>query len=150
MPVTGSLYRGNPCSDCQPPKRRTGCHGECPEYKEWSDTVKERKDLYWKDKKERTIKELDEEEKNIKERMITAVKRKRFPVDAKKLVNNYFGLAKRDPDKAYETLITNPLFFSPILLEQMPKKFFGLIKPSAKDAIAVNKQMAAFFKSLKV
>ena len=55
MPVTGSLYRGNPCADCQPPKRRTGCHGECPEYKEWSDTVKERKDLYWKDKKERTM-----------------------------------------------------------------------------------------------
>ena len=97
-----------------------------------------------------TIKDLDAEEKDIKERMVTAVKRKHFPVDAKKLVNNYFSLAKRDPDKAYETLITNPLFFSPIILERMPKKFFGLIKPSAKDAMIVNKQMASFFKSLKV
>jgi len=55
MPVAGSLYRGNPCEGCQPPKRRMGCHGECPEYREWSETVKERKDRYWEDKKNRTM-----------------------------------------------------------------------------------------------
>ncbi|MBR1777753.1 MAG: hypothetical protein IJ752_04120 [Alphaproteobacteria bacterium] len=96
------------------------------------------------------IKEIDEEEKDTKKLFIDAINRKHFPVDATKLVNNYFNLAKKDPDKAYETLITNPLFFSPIQMERMPKKFFGLVKPSAKDAIAVNKQLASFFKHLKV
>ena len=96
------------------------------------------------------IKALEEEENDIKRKIVMSMERRHFPVDAKKLVNNYFNLAKRDPDKAYETLITNPLFFSPILRERMPKKFFGLIKPSAKDAITVNKQLASFFKGLKI
>lgn len=96
------------------------------------------------------IKEMKEEEREIKQSFIDAIERKNFPVDAKKLINNYFTLAKKDPDKAYETLITNPLFFSPIQLERLPKKFFGLVKPSAKDAIAVNKRLASFLKNLKV
>ena len=96
------------------------------------------------------IKDLEDEEKEIKRKIVTAIERKHFPVNARKLVDNYFSLAKRDPDKAYETLTTNPLFFSPIQMERLPKKFFGLVKPTAKDAIAVNKQMASFFRSLKV
>lgn len=96
------------------------------------------------------IKEMDEEENDIKKRFIDAIQRKKFPVDAEKLVSNYFNLARKDPDKAYETLITNPLFFSPIQLEKLPKKLFGLVKPSAKDAISVNKQLASFFKHLKI
>lgn len=96
------------------------------------------------------IEDIDEEEKDIKERIVAAIERKHFPVDAKKLVNNYFNLARKDSDKAYETLITNPLFFSPIQLERMPKKFFGLVKPSPKDAMEVNKQLAAFLKKLKI
>ena len=95
------------------------------------------------------IREIEEEEREIKESFIAAIERKGFPVDARKLINNYFNLAKKDPDKAYETLITNPLFFSPIQLEKMPKKFFGLVKPSPKDAIAVNKRLASFLKNLK-
>lgn len=96
------------------------------------------------------IKEMEENEQEIKQSFISAIERKRFPVDAQKLINNYFTLAKKDPDKAYETLITNPLFFSPIQTERLPKKLFGLIKPSPKDAIAVNKQLASFLKNLKV
>lgn len=96
------------------------------------------------------IKGMEEEEREMKQNFIDAIERKHFPVDAKKLINNYFTLAKKDPDKAYETLITNPLFFSPIQLERLPKKFFGLVKPSPKDAIAVNKRLASFLKNLKV
>ena len=96
------------------------------------------------------IKEMEESEKEIKQSFITAIERKNFPVDAHKLINNYFTLAKKDPDKAYETLITNPLFFSPIQMERLPKKLFGLIKPSPKDAMAVNKKLASFLKNLKV
>ena len=96
------------------------------------------------------IKEMEEEEKDVKDKIVAMIERKHFPVDARKLVNNYFNLARKDPDKAFETLTTNPLFFSPIQLDLLPKKLFGLVKPSAKDAMAINKQMASFFKKLKV
>ena len=93
------------------------------------------------------IKQSEKETNDLKKRFITAIERKKFPVDAQKLVDNYFNLAKKDPKKAYQTLITNPLFFSPIQLEKMPKKMFG--KPSAAEASAVNKRLASFLKGLK-
>lgn len=96
------------------------------------------------------IQDMEEEEKELKQDFINAIKRKGFPVDAERLINNYFTLAKREPEKAYQTLITNPLFFSPIQMEKLPKRLFGLIKPSANDAIAVNKKLASFLKHLKV
>lgn len=95
------------------------------------------------------IKSIEEEEKEMKRAFTEAIKRKNFPVDAEKLVRNYFSLAKKDPDKAYQTLITNPLFFSPIQMERLPSRFFGLVKPGPKDAIAVNKKLASFLKNLK-
>lgn len=95
------------------------------------------------------IREMEKDEEDLKNRFITAIERKKFPVDARKLITNYFTLAKKEPEKAYETLITNPLFFSPIQLEKMPKSFFGLGKPSTQDAQAVNKQLASFLKKLK-
>lgn len=96
------------------------------------------------------IRRIDEDEREVMAAFVAAIERKRFPVNARKLVKNYFTLSKKDPDKAYKTLISNPLFFSPILMEKMPKKFFGLIKPNAKDAMIVNKRLGAFLKNLKV
>lgn len=96
------------------------------------------------------IRQIDADERAVMAAFVAAIERKRFPVNARKLVKNYFTFAKKDPDKAYKTLITNPLFFSPILMEKMPKKFFGLVKPDAKDAMAVNKRLGAFLKNLKV
>ena len=96
------------------------------------------------------IKSMEKDEADLKKDFINAIERKKFPVDAKKLITNYFTLAKKDPAKAYQTLITNPLFFSPIIKERLPKKFFGLVKPSSKDAIDVNKKLASFLKNLKV
>lgn len=96
------------------------------------------------------IREIEDDEKEMKQDFIKAIQRKNFPVDAERLINNYFNLAKKDSEKAYHTLITNPLFFSPIQMEKMPRKFFGLVKPGPKDAIAVNKRLASFLKNLKV
>lgn len=96
------------------------------------------------------IREIEEEEKEMKQDFIKAIQRKNFPVDAERLINNYFNLAKKDSEKAYHTLITNPLFFSPIQMEKMPRKFFGLVKAGPKDALAVNKRLASFLKNLKV
>lgn len=96
------------------------------------------------------IRETEDGERALKQRFIQAIERRRFPVNARKLINNYFNLSRKEPDKAYHTLITNPLFFSPIQMERLPKKFFGLIKPGPKDAAAVNKRLASYLKSLKV
>ncbi len=96
------------------------------------------------------IRETEEGERALKQRFIQAIERRRFPVNARKLINNYFNLSRKEPDKAYHTLITNPLYFSPIQMERLPKKFFGLVKPGPKDAAAVNKRLASYLKSLKV
>ncbi len=96
------------------------------------------------------IRSMEQDEKTMKHEFIVAIQRKGFPVNATKLINNYFTLAKKEPDKAYQTLITNPLYFSPIQMERMPKKFFGLLPPGPKEARAVNKRLATFLKNLKV
>lgn len=96
------------------------------------------------------IQEMEADEKAMKRDFIVAIQRKGFPVNATKLINNYFTLAKKEPEKAYQTLITNPLYFSPIQMEKMPKKFFGLIPAGPKEARAVNKRLATFLKHLKV
>ena len=97
----------------------------------------------------KAIQKAQKDEEEVKKRFIKAIEKKKFPVDAKKLITNYFTLAKKEPEKAYETLITNPMFFSPIEIERMPKGLFGLSKPSPKDAAAINKQLASFLKHLK-
>lgn len=96
------------------------------------------------------IRQIDADERAVMAAFVAAIERKHFPVNARKLVKNYFTLSKKDPVKAYKTLTTNPLFFSPILMEKMPKKFFGLVKPNANDAKAVNKRLGSFLKNLKV
>ena len=117
------------------------------------DILKEKMKLSEIRKNARELIDEAQEEKDgieaLKKRFVDAIERKKFPVDAKKLIDNYFTLSKKEPEKAYKTLITNPLYFSPILLERMQKKFFGLTKPTAQDAIDVNKQLASFLKRLK-
>ncbi len=116
--------------------------------------VQQRLELHEIDKERQSvvdgIQALEADEKAMKHDFIVAIQRKGFPVNATKLVNNYFTLAKKDPEKAYQTLITNPLYFSPIQMDRLPKKFFGLIPPGPKEARAVNKRLATFLKHLKV
>lgn len=96
------------------------------------------------------IRAIENSEKELKRRFVSAIQRRGFPVNATKLVNNYFNMAKKDPAKAYKTLTTNPMYFSPIQTERLPKKFFGLFPPNPEDAVAINKKLAAFLKRLKV
>lgn len=116
--------------------------------------VQQRLELHEIDKERQSvvdgIQALEADEKAMKHDFIVAIQRKGFPVNATKLINNYFTLAKKDPEKAYQTLITNPLYFSPIQMDRLPKKFFGLIPPGPKEARAVNKRLATFLKHLKV
>lgn len=94
----------------------------------------------------RTIQAEEAQEQAI---FAKAIRDHGFPVDADLLVRNYMNLSKRNPQKAYQVLTTNPLYFAPIQMEKLPKTMFGLKKPGPKEAIAINKKLASFLKGLK-
>lgn len=96
------------------------------------------------------IQDNEEEELEIQRAFINALKRENFPVDAEKLIRNYFNFARKEPEKAYQLLTTNPLFFAPVQTEKLPKKFFGLVKAGPKEASAINKRLASFLKRVKI
>lgn len=103
--------------------------------------------------KNRIKKELYEEYMELQERkalFIKKVKEKNFPIDADKLIGNYFRVAQKDPDGAFEALTKNPAMFSPIEFEKIHPKFFGLIKVTPEDGIKANQRIGAFIKKLKV
>lgn len=79
-----------------------------------------------------------------------AIKKKNFPIDAEKLISNYFRVAQKDIDGAYKALTTNPAIFAPIDFAKIKPRFFGLIKVSPKDGIRVNINIGNFLKKLKV
>ena len=85
-----------------------------------------------------------------KQRYIEAIKKKDFPIDAERLVTNYFRTAQKDPDGAYQVLINNPAVYAPIDTAKIKPRFFGLIKPTPQDGIRVNREIGEFLKRLKV
>ncbi len=105
-----------------------------------------------KAKKRKIERQIIEEHNRRKERIqkyIAAVQAKKFPIDAERLVNNYFKTARKDPDGAQKILETNPATYAPIEVDKIPPRFFGMIKPKPEDGIRVNKQIGEFFKKLK-
>lgn len=103
--------------------------------------------------KRRIKKELYEEYMELQERkqiFIEKLKEKNFPIDAEKLINNYFRVAQKDPDGSFEALTKNPATFSPIQTEKLHPKFFGLIKVTPEDGIRANQKIGKFIKNLKV
>lgn len=105
-----------------------------------------------KAKKRKIERQIIEEHNQRKERMqkyIAAIEAKKFPIDAERLVSNYFKTARKDPDGAQKILENNPATFAPIQVEKIPPRFFGMIKPKPEDGIRVNKEIGEFFKKLK-
>jgi hypothetical protein len=104
-----------------------------------------------RDKKK--IREEYNEMKYMREKVIETyvelIEKNNFPVDARKLMTNYLRAASKSPEKAYETLTTNPAMFSPILVDKMPRRLLGLLKPSPSDAKKMNKKIAKFLKKAK-
>ena len=78
------------------------------------------------------------------------LKEKDFPVDAERLIGNYFRVAQKDPDGSFNALVKNPAMFSPIEFEKIRPKFFGLIKVTPEDGIKANQKIGHFIKKLKV
>ena len=103
--------------------------------------------------KNKIKKELYEEYQMLQEKrlkFIEKVKSQKFPIDADKLINNYFKAAQKDPKGAFEALTKNPAMFTPIQFDKMKAKFFGLIKITPEDGIKMNRKIGEFIKKLKV
>lgn len=103
--------------------------------------------------KNRIKKELYEEYMELQERKATFIKKlkeKNFPIDAEKLINNYFRAAQKDASGAFDALIKNPAMFAPIDFSKIKARFFGLIKVTPEDGIKANQKIGEFIKKLKV
>ncbi len=102
-----------------------------------------------KRKIERRIYEEHQRQIETKRRYIEEIKKKKFPIDAERLVNNYFKTAKKDPEGAKKILENNPATFAPIEVDKLKPRFFGMIKPKPEDGIRINKEIGNFLKNLK-
>ena len=103
---------------------------------------------------EKYIKRLMYEEylarKERQRKFTEALAKKNFPVDADRLISNYFRVAQKDVDGAYKALTTNPAIFAPIDFSKIKPRLFGLLKVTPKDGIRVNLEIGNFLKKLKV
>lgn len=99
---------------------------------------------------EREIYEEHQSRINRIKKYIKAVEEKKFPVNAERLINNYFKTSQKDPDGAYKILITNPAVYAPIDVSKIKPRLFGLIKPTPQDGLRVNKELGDFIKNLKI
>ena len=109
-----------------------------------------RKLKYERKKLEKEIYEAHQRHIERSRRYIAAIQARHFPIDAERLVNNYFRLSNKDPEGSFKALTTNPATFAPIDFSKMKDRFFGLIKVKPQDGIRINQQIGAFLKRLKV
>lgn len=56
---------------------------------------------------------------------IAAIEEKKFPVDAERLVNNYFKTYRKDAEGAYKMLTNNPATFAPIDVSKIKARFLA-------------------------
>lgn len=98
---------------------------------------------------ERALYEEYQKRRERKERFIKAVAERNFPIDAERLINNYFKTATKDAKGAYEALTTNPAVYAPIENEKIKPRLFGLLKVSPEDGIRENHRIGAYLKKLR-
>lgn len=106
-----------------------------------------------KAQRRRIERELYEEFQRRRERklmFIEEVQKRGFPVDAERLITNYFKTAMKDAEGAYEALTKNPAVYAPIEIEKIKPRLFGLLKVTPKDGIRENYRLGQFLKYLKV
>lgn len=83
------------------------------------------------------------------QRYIEAIRKKEFPIDAERLVKNFFKTSNKDAEGAYKMLTNNPATFAPIEINKIKPRLFGLIKVTPQDGIRVNRKIGDFIKKLK-
>lgn len=74
------------------------------------------------------------------------IHKENFAIDAERLMTSYFSMYRKDSKKAWETLTTNPGYFSPIITTDTN----GHTILTPEEALAENKKIAKFLKSLRV
>jgi len=108
-----------------------------------------RKIKYKRKQLEKLIYEEHQRRVNRAKSYIKAIQEKNFPIDAERLVNNYFRLSNKDPEGSFKALTTNPATFAPIDFSKIKDHFFGLIKVKPQDGIRINQKLGNFLKKLK-
>ena len=98
---------------------------------------------------ERKIREEHEARQAKIRSYIEKIEDKRFPINAERLVINYFKTARKDPEGAYQILVNNPATYAPIETDKIPDRFFGMIKSKPEDGIKYNHKIGEFMKNLK-
>ena len=105
-----------------------------------------------KAQRKRIERELYEEYQRRRERkqlFIKEIQKRNFPIDAERLITNYFKNSSKDANGAYQALVKNPAIYAPIEVNKIKPRFFGLIKATPKDGIRVNYRLGNFLKHLK-
>ncbi len=102
-----------------------------------------------KRKIERRIYEEHQQRIETMKRYVKAIEEQHFPINAERLVSNYFKTARHDPEGAKKMLENNPATFAPIEVNKIPPRFFGMIKPKPEDGIRINKEIGRFLKNLR-
>ena len=102
-----------------------------------------------KRKIERRIYEEHQQRIETMKRYFKAIEEQHFPINAERLVTNYFKTARHDPEGAKKMLENNPATFAPIEVNKIPPRFFGMIKPKPEDGIRINKEIGRFLKNLR-
>jgi len=110
---------------------------------------KERKLKAERRKIERQLYEEHQARVERSRRYIEAIRSKNFPIDAERLVKNFFKTSNKDAEGAYKMLTNNPATFAPIEINKIKPRFFGLIKVTPQDGIRVNREIGEFIKKLK-
>lgn len=97
----------------------------------------------------RVLNEIRQEENRRKElvrKFGDVIKKEKFHIDCYRLMQTYFTMYRQDAKVAYDTLITNPAYFSPIIT--VDPNGNQLLTPA--EAIVENQRVAAFLKTLKI
>lgn len=69
-----------------------------------------------------------------------------FAIDAQRMMQNYFNMCRKDQKKAWEILITNPAWFSPIITTNKE----GEVVLTPQQAIEENQKIGKFLKKLSI
>ena len=97
----------------------------------------------------RVLNEIRQEEHRRKElvrKFGDIIKKEKFHIDCYRLMQTYFTMYRQDAKMAYDTLISNPAYFSPIIT--VDSEGNQLLTPA--EATAENQRIAKFLKTLKI
>lgn len=92
------------------------------------------------------IKSKEAEQKAIIAAYSAPLKEQNFAIDGVRLISNYLNMSRKDPKKAWDVLISNPGYFSPIITTDKEGK--TILTP--EQAKTENKKIAKFLKGLSV